>query len=57
MGDTTTYFAEIKNTNVDGEILKLDFIDLRQSNPVVYSPSNYFTIGEHLEKQENFPNR
>ena len=54
VGDTTTYFAEIKNINVDGEILKLDFIDLRQINPVVYSPSNYFTIGEHLGKTGEF---
>jgi len=50
VGDTTTYFAEIKNINVDDEVLKLDFIDLRQINPVVYSPSNYFLIGRHLGK-------
>lgn len=54
VGETTTYFAEIKNINVDDEILKLDFIDLRKVNPVVYSPSNYFTIGEHLGKMGEF---
>jgi flavin reductase (DIM6/NTAB) family NADH-FMN oxidoreductase RutF len=54
VGDTTTYFAEIKNINVDNEILKLDYIDLRKINPVVYSPSNYFTIGEHLGKIGEF---
>lgn len=48
IGDTDTYFAEIKHINVCDEVLKLDFFDLRKINPVVYSPDNYFTIGEHL---------
>lgn len=54
VGDTTTYFAEIKNINIDDEFLKLDFVDLRQINPVVYSPSNYFTIGKHLGRMGEF---
>jgi len=54
VGDTTTYFAEIKNINIDDEILKLDYIDLRKINPVVYSPGNYFTIGEHLGRMGEF---
>ena len=54
MGETTTYFAEIKNINVDDETLKLDFVDLRVINPIVYSPGNYFTIGEHLGKMGDF---
>lgn len=54
VGNTTTYFAEVKNINVDDETLKLDFIDLRQIDPVVYSPSNYFTIGEHIGKIGDF---
>lgn len=54
VGTTTTYFAEIKCVNVDNEILKLDFIDLRKINPVVYSPDNYFTIGKHLGKIGDF---
>lgn len=48
LGETHTYFAEIKNINVSADIQKLDFIDLKEINPVVYSPNNYFTIGEHL---------
>lgn len=54
LGETTTYFAEIKNINVDDETLKLDFIDLRKINPVVYSPDHYFTIGEHIGKMGDF---
>lgn len=54
VGDTTTYFAEIKCVNVDDEVLELDFIDLRKINPVVYSPNNYFAIGEHLGKIGEF---
>ncbi|MGI6188277.1 MAG: flavin reductase family protein [Caldicoprobacteraceae bacterium] len=54
VGETTTYFAEIKNINVDDETLKLDFVDLRVINPIVYSPGNYFTIGEHLGKMGDF---
>lgn len=54
IGDTTSYFAEIKNINVSGDILKLGFIDLREINPVLYSPMNYFTVGEHLGKIGEF---
>lgn len=54
LGKTTTYFAEVKNIHVDDEILKLDFIDLRKINPVIYSPDNYFTVGTHLGKTGDF---
>jgi flavin reductase (DIM6/NTAB) family NADH-FMN oxidoreductase RutF len=54
VGTTTTYFAEIESINVDDEILKLDYIDLRKINPVVYSPGEYFTIGEHLGRMGEF---
>lgn len=57
IGDTHTYFAEIKEVNVSEEILKLDFFDLREINPVVYSPGHYFTIGEHLGKIGDFHKR
>ena len=46
--DSRTYFAEIKNVNISHDIKELDFIDLKAVNPVIYSPSNYFTVGEHL---------
>ena len=48
LGESHTYFAEFEKVNVHPDILKLDFIDLRAINPVVYSPNNYFTIGEHI---------
>ncbi|MFV0401200.1 MAG: flavin reductase family protein [Oscillospiraceae bacterium] len=48
IGDCCTHFAEFMQVNVREDIDELDFIDLRKVNPVVYSPNNYFTIGEHL---------
>ena len=54
IGTTTTYFAEIKNINANDEVLKLAYFDLRKINPVVYSPDNYFTIGEHLGRMGEF---
>lgn len=54
IGTTHTYFAEIKNINASEKILDLDFFDLREINPVVYSPMNYFTIGNHLGKIGDF---
>jgi flavin reductase (DIM6/NTAB) family NADH-FMN oxidoreductase RutF len=54
IGTTTTYFAEIKSINANDEVLELDYFDLRKINPVVYSPDNYFTIGEHLGKTGDF---
>lgn len=48
IGEVRTYFAEIKNINVREDIQKLEFYDLREINPVIYSPWNYFTVGEHL---------
>ncbi|SCL83552.1 flavin reductase family protein [Sporanaerobacter sp. PP17-6a] len=56
IGTTHTYFAEIKNINVSEDIQKLDFFDLREVNPVVYSPMNYFTIGKHLGKIGDYSN-
>lgn len=48
LGITHTYFAEIKKVNVRDDIEKLDFYDLRVINPVIYSPDNYFTVGNHI---------
>lgn len=50
LGESHTYFAEFENVNVHPDIQKLDFIDLRKINPVIYSPNNYFTVGEHIGK-------
>lgn len=48
LGNTHTYFAEIQKVNVREDISKLDFYDLRVINPVIYSPDNYFTVGNHI---------
>jgi flavin reductase (DIM6/NTAB) family NADH-FMN oxidoreductase RutF len=54
IGETHTYFAEIAEINVAPEIQKLDFIDLREINPVIYAHFNYFSIGGHLGKIGDF---
>jgi flavin reductase (DIM6/NTAB) family NADH-FMN oxidoreductase RutF len=48
LGMTHTYFAEIKKVNIRDDIAKLSFYDLRYINPVIYSPDNYFTVGNHI---------
>lgn len=50
IGDCDTHFAAFKYVNVRDDIQKLDFYDLREINPVIYSPENYFTVGEHIGK-------
>jgi flavin reductase (DIM6/NTAB) family NADH-FMN oxidoreductase RutF len=54
IGISHTYFAEIKKVNVREDIISLDFYDLRKINPVIYSPNNYFTVGEHLGEIGDF---
>lgn len=53
-GESVTFFAQIRHINVDAELMNLNWFDLRVINPVVYSPNNYFTIGEHLGKIGDF---
>jgi len=48
------YFAEIKNVNVSNKVRRFDFLDLRKINPVIYSPMNYFTVGEHIGRIGDF---
>ena len=48
IGDCPTYFAAFRQVNVREDIQKLDFIDLRAVNPVIYGPEHYFRVGEHL---------
>ena len=48
IGNCDTYFAEFKHINVREDVQRLGFYDLREINPVIYSPNNYFTVGEHL---------
>ncbi|MFA7135225.1 MAG: hypothetical protein WC125_05120 [Bacteroidales bacterium] len=48
LGESVTFFAQIRHINIAPEIMDLDWFDLRVINPVVYSPNNYFAIGEHL---------
>ncbi|ABX42920.1 flavin reductase family protein [Lachnoclostridium phytofermentans] len=54
VGETMTYFGEIANINMSDDIRNMEIFDLRKINPVVYSPNNYFTIGEHLGKIGDF---
>jgi flavin reductase (DIM6/NTAB) family NADH-FMN oxidoreductase RutF len=54
VGETITYFGEIANVNMSDDIRNMDIFDLRKINPVVYSPNNYFTIGEHLGEIGDF---
>lgn len=54
LGETATYFAQIKNINMSEEIKALEFFDLRVINPLIYSPMNYFTVGEHLGRIGDF---
>ena len=50
IGECDTHFAAYSQVNVREDIQRLDFVDLRQINPVIYSPEHYFTVGEHLGK-------
>ena len=50
IGGCDTHFAAFKQVNVREDVQKLDFIDLRAIDPVIYSPDNYFTIGKHIGK-------
>lgn len=54
VGETMTYFGEIEQVNQSDEIKAMPFFDLRTINPVLYSPDNYFTVGEHLGKIGDF---
>lgn len=47
LDESHTYFAEIKQINVSPEIQRLDFIDLRKIDPIIYAQSHYFSVGEH----------
>lgn len=54
VGETMTYFGEIEHVNISEKIKALKFFDLREINPVIYSPDHYFTVGEHLGKIGDF---
>lgn len=54
LGDTTTYFAHIRQINLSSDVAALDWFDLNAINPVVYSPDHYFTVGRHLGKIGDF---
>ena len=53
-GESVTFFAQIRHINIAAELMNLNWFDLKVINPVVYSPGNYFTIGEHLGKIGDF---
>lgn len=54
VGETMTYFGEIAHVNISEEIKAMKFFDLREISPIIYSPDNYFTVGEHLGKIGDF---
>ena len=54
IGQTHTYFAEIKSINCTEAVKGMDFLDLRAINPLIYSPMNYFTVGTHLGRIGDF---
>ena len=57
------FLAEIKNIQIDKtyENMNMKKIDLRQIQPVIYAPYNYFSIGEKLgemgEWTKHFPTK
>ncbi len=57
LGETHTYFAQIKSINLTEAVKDMDFLDLRAINPLIYSPYNYFTVGKHLGKIGDFSKR
>ncbi len=48
IGDCDTFFAAYEQINVKKEIQQLDFLDLREIDPVIYSDGHYFTVGDHI---------
>ena len=54
LGETHTYFAQIKSINLAQAVKCMDFLDLRAINPLIYSPYNYFTVGDHLGRIGDF---
>ncbi|HNW87878.1 MAG TPA: flavin reductase [Candidatus Limiplasma sp.] len=54
IGGSDTYFGAFRRVNVREDIQTLDFIDIREINPVVYAPWHYFTIGQHLGEIGDF---
>ncbi len=54
IGETITYFAKINKVHASEEVMALEFFDLREIKPVIYSPENYFLPGEHLGQIGDF---
>ena len=52
-GASETFFCEIKNIQIDGEVDIEDGIDLTYFDPVIYS-GHYHSIEEHLGKIGDF---
>ena len=53
VGESDTFFCDIKNVQIAEDIDISDGIDLTRFNPVVYS-GHYHSIGEHLGKIGDF---
>jgi len=54
IGSTDTYFGALRHVSVREDIATMEFIDLREINPVIYSPGNYFAVGQHIGKIGDF---
>lgn len=52
-GDSSTFFCDIKNVQIDKDIDISDGIDLTLFDPVIYS-GHYHSIGKHLGKIGDF---
>ena len=54
IGETSTYFMEIKKVNVSADVERLEYYDLQKINPVIYGPDHYYLVGEHLGEIGDF---
>lgn len=52
-GESDTFFCNIRNVQIDGEIDITDGIDLTKFDPVIYS-GDFHSIGKHLGKIGDF---
>lgn len=48
IGECTTFFAAFESINVRKDVQNLEFIDLREINPVLYSSDSYFLVGDYM---------
>lgn len=56
--DSHIFISEIMNIQIDEQFAKMDFnmLDLKKINPVLYAPTNYFSIGDKLGNCQEWSN-